>query len=247
MKLATYNIWESPAGMPHRFNQIIEEILSLDTDILCLQEVADIEMHNELASKGQFSFEHYQATAGVSIFSHFPIIATRDCEFATSTLLQLERKTLLVTNLHLPWKSALSRERAIVNIIEQTENIVADYTLLVGDFNCSENSSVHQFLLGDRSLMEHDAYFFDLAEAYAQISGEPPKATLNFKENPRWGTVEPYNTVQVNQRFDRILLKNPYPKATPHLKRCDIFGTQISAASGLAASDHYGVFVILNF
>jgi len=247
MKLATYNIWQSSVGMPHRFKQIIEEIVSLNADILCLQEVTDTKCHSLITMGGRFPFEHYQSQDGISIFSRFPIIATQDCEFATSTIIQAERKKLLVINLHLPWKSAIQRERAIVNIIEQTETIPSDYTLLLGDFNCSERSSVHQFLLGDRSLWEHDAYFFDLAEAYSQVTGEPPKATLNFKENPRWGAIDAPNTVQVNARFDWILLKNPYPNDTPQLAYCDIFGTRVSEVSGLSASDHYGVFAILQF
>lgn len=42
MKIATYNIWESPVGMPLRFVQIVNEIVNQNADIMCLQEVADI-------------------------------------------------------------------------------------------------------------------------------------------------------------------------------------------------------------
>ena len=41
MKLATYNIWDSPSGMPLRFTQIVNEIVNLDADIICLQEVTE--------------------------------------------------------------------------------------------------------------------------------------------------------------------------------------------------------------
>ena len=37
MRIATYNIWNSDAGMPMRFRQLIDEIVGADTDILCLQ------------------------------------------------------------------------------------------------------------------------------------------------------------------------------------------------------------------
>jgi len=39
MKIATYNIWDSEAGMPYREDQIINEINTLDSDIIVLQEV----------------------------------------------------------------------------------------------------------------------------------------------------------------------------------------------------------------
>ena len=111
----------------------------------------------------------------------------------------------------------------------------------MGDFNSSENSSIHRFLTNEQSLLGADAYYFDLAEAFAQISGTKPLATLNFRENPRWGIAEARNTIEVNQRFDWILLKNPYPAELPELKKCMLFGTEISKRTGLAASDHYGV------
>ena len=51
MKLATYNIWNSSAGMPLRFTQIVNEIVNLDADIICLQEVTDIPIYNALVLK----------------------------------------------------------------------------------------------------------------------------------------------------------------------------------------------------
>ncbi len=67
------------------------------------------------------------------------------------------------------------------------------------------------------------------------------------RENPRWSVVEAKNTVEVNQRVDWIMLKNPYPAGLPQLKACSLFGTDISEETGLAASDHYGVAAELEF
>ena len=67
--------------------------------------------------------------------------------------------------------------------------------------------------------------------------------TLNFRDNPRWGVAEPKNTIEVNQRYDWILLKNSYPQELPELKNCTLFGMKISQETHLAASDHYGVMV----
>lgn len=85
-----------------------------------------------------------------------------------------------------------------------------------------------------------------LATAYAETHGTHAAATLNFRENPRWGAGEA-NTMELNQRFDWILCKNPYPTALPVLRNCALFGTGVFGETHLAASDHYGVVAELTF
>lgn len=247
MKIATYNIWDSDTGMPMRFRQLTDEIIGIKADIICLQEVSDNEKHHNFSSLCRYDYSHWQAQTGLSILSRYPIDNTADFEYGTSAYIRLESKTLLVINVHLPWERASLREKAIVNIVEKTANIKADYTFLMGDFNSSENSSVYRFLTNDQSLLGADAYYFDLAEAFAEVSKTENLATLNFRENPRWGAVEPKNTIEVNQRFDWILLKNPYPAQLPELKHCMLFGTEIMEEINLTASDHYGIMVEMDF
>ena len=247
MKIATYNIWNSDTGMPMRFRQLIDEISEIKADIICLQEVSDCEKHDSFSKLCKYDYSHWQAETELSILSKYPIDKTVDFEYATSACIQLEGKRLLVINVHLPWEKVSSREKAIVNIVKNTANIKADYTLLAGDFNSSENSSIHRFLTNEQSLLGADAYYFDLAQVSAEMSGTKTLATLNFRENPRWDIVEPKNTIEVNQRFDWILLKNPYPAGLPQLKNCILFGTKISKETNLAASDHYGIMVEIEF
>ncbi|MCH5194766.1 MAG: endonuclease/exonuclease/phosphatase family protein [Oscillospiraceae bacterium] len=247
MKIATYNIWDSNAGMPVRFGQIIDEIAATKADIICLQEVSDREKCDSLSKKCGYDNSHWQAQAGLSVLSRYPIEKTYDFEYGTSACIQSDSKTLLIINVHLPWEKASLREKAIVDIIEKADSIKADYTLLMGDFNCSENSSVHRFLTNEQSLLGADAYYFDLAEVYAEISGTKASSTLDFRKNPRWGTAETKNTIEVSQRVDRILLKNPFPVELPELKNCVIFGSEVLKETGLAASDHYGVVAEIEF
>ncbi len=247
MRIATYNIWDSDAGMPMRFQQLIGEIIGVKADIICLQEVSSYEKHNTFSSLCGYDYSHWQAQAGLSILSRYPIDRSTDFEYGTSAYIQLEDKALLAINVHLPWEKASLREKAIVNIVDNIASIKADYTLLMGDFNSSENSSIHRFLTNEQSLLGADAYYFDLAGVSAELSGTNTLATLNFRENPRWGIVEAKNTIEVNQRFDWILLKNPYPVELPELKKCVLFGTEISKETGLAASDHYGIMVEIDF
>lgn len=247
MKIATYNIWDSDMGMPIRFRQLTDEISRIKADIICLQEVSDDEKHHSFSKLCGYDYSHWQTHTGLSILSRYPIDKTDDFEYGTSAYIQLKGKTLLVINVHLPWESASLREKTIVSIVKNTSNAKADYTLITGDFNSSENSSVHRFLTNEQSLLGADAYYFDLAEVSAERTGTKTLATLNFRENPRWGIAEPKNTIEVNQRFDWILLKNPYPAKLPELKNCMLFGTEIAKETGLAASDHYGIMIEIEF
>ena len=247
MKLATYNIWNSDAGMPIRFQQLSREIIESGADIICLQEVSEREKHDQFSIDCGYNYRHWQSKTGLSILSKYPMDQVIDFEYGISARIQVESKILHIINVHLPWEKASLREKVIVNIVKNITNANADFAFLMGDFNCSENSSVHRFLLNEQSLLGNDAYFYDLAEAFAEMTGKSAPATLNVRENPRWGVVQLRNTIEVNQRFDWILLKNPYPADFPILKDCSIFGTEISKETGLAASDHYGVIVEMEF
>lgn len=247
MRIATYNVWDSGMGMPARLGQLADEITGAEADVVCLQEVSSREWHDRLSALCGYGNAHWQAQTGLSILSRYPIHQTADLEYGAFARVQIEGKALLIVNVHLPWERASLREKAIVNIVERTADIEADYTLLAGDFNSSENSSVHRFLTGEQSLLGADAYYFDLAAAYAELCGTRAAATLNFRENPRWGAGGTKNTMEVNQRFDWILCKNPYPAELPILKGCALLGTGVSGETRLAASDHYGVVAELAF
>ncbi len=243
MKIATYNIWNSEAGMPFRLQQITNEIKKIQADIICLQEVANHEQHNHLTSACEYVCSYYQIQTGLSILSRLPIYKMEDFEFGTMASIKFGTKTILIVNVHLPWESAYSREKTIVNIVKKAQSQKDDFTFLMGDFNSSADSSVHRFLTNNQSLLESDAYFYDLAEAFSEITQTKIPPTLNFRKNPRWGVIQPKNTIEVNERFDWIMLKNPYPLEFPVLKECRLFGTEISEKTGLAASDHYGVWI----
>lgn len=247
MRIATYNIWDSDAGMPARFEQIIEEITKVDADILCLQEVADREKHDRIAELSGYSCSHWHKQAGLSIMSRFPIEDVFTDEFAAFACIAVEGRSVMTVNVHLPWDRISARERSIVAIVNRMSEINADYAFLAGDFNSAAGSSVHRFLRSEQSLLGADAYFFDLADVSAEINGVSPPATMNFRENPRWGAADIPNTLEINQRFDWIMLKNPYPMKMPILKACTIFGMKASSKTGLAASDHYGVAADMEF
>lgn len=247
MQLATYNIWNSSAGMPLRFTQIVNEIVNLDADIICLQEVTDIPIYNALVLQCKYPYFCYYPQAGLSVLSKLPIEESCELPYALVVRVTENHKNFALINIHLPWDSIIKQENAIVEIVEKIKQLRADYMFILGDFNNSENSSVYRFLKNEQSLQGCETYFLDLAEAFAEITETEIIPTLNFRENPRWGVYQKANTIEVSRRFDYIMLKNPYPEDFPILKEYGIFGREISQETGLAASDHYGVYAVLEF
>jgi len=247
MRIATYNLWDSPAGMPKRFWQQVNEIRRADADVLCLQECGSREIHERLAGQCGYPHGHFHEKAGLSILSRAPFLHAEDFDSFTLVSLQIEGSLLCVVNIHLPWDSVLRREEMIVHITDQISREMRDYTLLAGDFNSSADSSVHRFLKNQQSLAGQEAFFFDLAEAYAERMGTLPAATLDFRKNPRWGKLESPNTLETNLRCDWIMLQNAYPEPLPELKSCMVFGVETDAETGLCPSDHYGVAAELTF
>lgn len=244
--LATYNIWNSSEGMPFRGECVLSEISKVMPDILCLQEVKDRVLAEKVASKlgMNYYFANYPAdNEGICILSKYPVIE-KDSWMVDSNAqyvqIEYENKRIGVVNLHLPWDSVLKREKCITTIVTKLKDKKWDYLFVMGDFNCGDNSDVIRMMLGDCSIkgIEENPCFYDLASASAQLSNSCVKDTLNFRENPRFCN----NTVEVNQRFDRIFLCNTYPGTFPKLIECDIFGTKIYPEIEMAASDHYGVY-----
>ena len=252
MKIATYNIWNSKDGMPFRENHIFIELKNIDADIICLQEVRDKSMAEYIAKSLNYNhcfFENYcDESEGLAIISKIPFINTVSLFEKSNTIISthdLNGKKLCVANLHLPWNSELNREKQIIETVSLLDNEQYDYVILAGDFNCSETSDVNRFLSGECLLAgkESKHIWYDLALSYAERTQSKPDYTLNFIENPRFIN----NTIEVNSRVDRIMLRNTYPCDFPTLINCRIFGQKIYDETKLAASDHYGVLVEIDF
>lgn len=248
MKIATYNIWNSESGMPTRNQYIINEIRKVSADIICLQEVKNIQQAELIAQQAQYKYMFFDTynyeDEGLCILSKFPLyqqVSLLKNINVIYTSVMIEEEIIGIVNLHLPWDSALSRENQIVSAISHLEKEKWQYTFILGDFNCSNNSDVQRYLLGECTIKnsEVNPCFFDLAESYAELINIKAEHTLNFRDNPRFQK----NSIEKNQRFDRILLRNPYPAEFPVLKNCYVWGKQVYEDIALAASDHYGVLI----
>lgn len=252
MKIATYNIWNSENGMPYRENHIIDEILKVKADIICLQEVSGKVMAENIAGKAGYEycfFDHYEnEEEGLCILSKVPF---KECDSwlhktnAIYASFESNDKTVGIVNLHLPWDSVAEREREMADIVDMANHKKVDSLFLAGDFNCTDTSDVQRFLTGECLLSGNEAKprYYDLALAYSELVGKEPEYTLDFRKNPRFQN----NTIELNARFDRILLRNTYPREFPVLRNCVSFGQTVYEDIWLAASDHYGVVVEVDF
>jgi len=252
MKIATYNIWNSHDGMPYRTKHLAEEIEKINADIVCLQEVCDRKMAEDISKLNDYNFccfeNYFGENEGLAILSKSPFIRTVSLFGIANALIGLFEvccKKLCVVNIHLPWDSPIKREKQIIEIISYLEEEQFDYAILAGDFNCTETSDVNRFLLGECLLYgkESGHNWYDLALSYAERIMSKPDCTLNFTKNPRFSN----NTIEVNSRVDRIMLRNTYPMAFPKLKNCYVFGQKIYDDTKLSASDHYGVLAEIDF
>ena len=254
MRLATYNLWNDERGGDVRKKQLIAEILSANADVIGLQEVEPGLFRDRLA--GLYPHAVFRAYAGenegLALLSKYPVREevwlherpAYDGSAGLSVIIEAEGKSIAVTNLHLPWDSALRKERQIVAIDRHMREREADAHVLLGDFNGGLNSSVHRYLLGEQSLLgcEANPFWFELTSAYAALHDEPLRPTLDFARNPRWGGG---NTLETPVAADRIYIMNEANGA--ELRRVSVFGTAVSPEGGYAASDHYGVWADVAF
>lgn len=200
--------------------------------------------HYKLFDSLGYPYQFYKPQ--LSIYSKHPIVDTIDIEYAQLAVIQVGDHTISITNLHLPWKSILVKEKGIVNISNQVSRIKADYKVILGDFNCEQDSSVQQFLKAHQSLnqCEVDQYWTDLTDVAEENLGVKRINTLDLKHNPRWKGVE---LTDISSEYDKIYIQDSHPKPYMQLKGFGFFGTQVDEDSGWCPSDHYGVYADLEF
>lgn len=258
MKIATYNVWNENKGISNRFLQLEKEIEEVDADVIGLQEVTPFFYETYLKTNERYSYHVYgkyiDEEEGLAILSKYPICASRflheyqenGFSKALNVLLDVEGRKVSVTNLHLPWDSALEKERQICEIDRYIHTQLDENGLfvLLGDFNGGLNSSIHRYLVGEQSLngKESNPYWDELATGYSAISGEAVKATLDTINNPRWQGGKSAYPPTVMDRIYTLEYRYEFS-----LESVRIFGTEVSSENGFSASDHYGVVAEFEF
>lgn len=258
MRIATYNVWNENEGVGDRLEQILKEIRTVRADLIALQEITPQFYRNYLLNMSEYPYSEFgQYTGeeeGLAILSKYPFSS---CTFlhtdkiyknscALNVLIHMNNISISVTDVHLPWDSIKIKEEQIVAIDRfcHEQNALADYFIVLGDFNCGINSSVHRFMTGEQTIYGSEAnpYWYEVTSVYAAIKGQRLLPTLDCIGNPRWkGKAATY----APENFDRIYvmnIRNGY-----RFERVELFGTEVNPVNKLCASDHYGVMADITF
>ena len=258
MKIATYNVWYPNIDI--RAEQLILEINNIDADIIGLQEVP-LAFYNKLIENVKYShhasYLNDEEEMGLVILSKHPIFEEFslfeseefDNSIAHNVIIEHNGIKYSITNAHLPWDSVLAKEKQIVAIDRyiHSQKDKAHFFILLGDFNCTMESSVHHYLLGDQSLLacESKPYWNDLASVHAKLNNYDVVPTLDFVNNPRWGGK---NTNYIPDACDRIYIMESFNwDYVFKLGNVNVFGKEVSSKTGYAPSDHYGVLADVEF
>ncbi len=258
MKWATYNVWNENKGRGNRTLQILDEVCRTGADIIGLQEVTPDFYEKHLLRQVDYPYcvygKYLDEEEGLAILSRYPfdfsffLGTSKEYAYAAALhiILRVQGRRISFLNLHLPWDSARRKEEQILAIDRylHEQAALADYSVMLGDFNGSLNSSVHRYLLGEQTIdgMEAKPYWYELSSAYAVLHGIPLKPTLDFIHNPRW---KRKNTTDIPYAADRIYVMDGIHSVV--LKQVEQFGTEISPTTGLCASDHYGVMAYIEW
>ena len=258
MRIATYNVWNENKGFGDRTEQILDEISKVNADIIALQEITPWFYQEHLSKLKAYPYSEFgkyrNEEEGLAILSKYPIDS---CTFlhsdenyanscALNMVLNFDNLKISVTDVHLPWDSIRVKEKQIVaiNRFVQEQKEMADYFIVLGDFNCGINSSVHRFMLGEQTIYDNEAkpYWYEVSSVYAAVNGLQLLPTLDCINNPRWKGKAP---TYAPENFDRIYVmdvRNGY-----RFDNVELFGTEVNPVTNLCASDHYGVMADITF
>lgn len=258
MRIATYNVWNENKGIGNRIEQIIKEIRNVGADLIALQEITPQFYRNYLLNMSEYPYSEFgkytNEDEGLAILSKYPFInrtflhADRDYKHscALNVLIHINNIKISITDVHLPWDSIKIKEEQIVAIDRfcHEQSALADYFIVLGDFNCGINSSVHRFMTGEQTIYGSEAkpYWYEVRSVYAAIKGQSLLPTLDCINNPRW---KGKDATYAPENFDRIYVmdvRNGY-----RINRVELFGTEVNPVNYLCASDHYGVMADIEF
>jgi endonuclease/exonuclease/phosphatase family metal-dependent hydrolase len=266
-RIATYNVWNAKTNWPRRLSAIAEEIALLDADVVALQEApvnasprlplaAYLRQHTPYPHLLHLPYpgpaDKREWPEGLLFLSKHRMQQVRanwvgaestENSWGVRVVLQVQGVLLSVTNVHLDWRHAESRERHIVRIVRDViGSRPCDVEILCGDFNDDGDVPVLQFLAGEVALDDYRTCWRDLAAEWHAARGETAPVTMDFEHNPRWQgkTIRDHS-----KRFDRIYLRTTESASEPTVVATGLFGQEPRNSLSIVPSDHYGLFVDL--
>lgn len=255
IRVLTLNLWSDTGDVERRLSTVIPQIRALSPELIALQEVRQggrtsqaAALASALGHEWRFGCVDPESAGGPignAVLSRFPIRAedtlrlpsrrTHDPRNALRCDVETPAGRLVFISTHLSWEldaSATREEQAVVLDRWARERPGDLPTVMCGDFNCTPDSSVHQFLTGRTSLRGESTYWRD---AYQRRHPNSDGYT--------WSAKNPYaaRSVERNRRIDFVFvgpMREGGPGAILHARVV----LDLPTADGVYPSDHFGVF-----
>jgi endonuclease/exonuclease/phosphatase family metal-dependent hydrolase len=259
IRIVTINLWNSQRNPDARLEVMLPQLLALSPQIVALQEVRDVTGGRHQAEllaqalRGQFRFAAADIHSdggpiGNAVISRLPIVhheelklpseRSDDLRNALRCDIQTPAGRLPLISTHLSWElnAAPLREQQVVLLDEWAHEKPGEIpAVMCGDFNCTPDSLVHQFLTGRASLLGRGSYWRD---AYQRRHPHSDGFT--------WSARNPYvaRSIERNRRLDYVFvgpMRDDGPGAILHSRVV----LDLPNGDEVYPSDHFGVFVEL--
>jgi len=255
LRIVTLNLWNGQRDAARRMEVLVPQLLALHPHVVALQEVLEcprgVQQGRLIAEalRAEYRFGCVDAESeggpiGNAIVSRLPIRGDThislpgppgDRRGAMRCELDTEVGRVAVVTTHLTWEldGPQHREKQVLALDEFARaDPGATPTLLTGDFNCTPESLVHQFLTGRASLGGRGTYWRDSFQRRHPHS-----------DGFTWSARNPYvaRSVERNRRVDYIFvgpMQDDGPGAVLHARVV----LDLPGADEVFPSDHFGVF-----
>ncbi len=255
LRIVTLNLWNGQRGVERRMEVLMPQLLALQPHVVTLQEVLEsptgVQQGKLIASalRAEYRFGCVDECSpdgpiGNAIVSRLPIRGEShlklpgppgDRRGAVRCELETEAGRFSIVTTHLTWEldGPQHREQQVLVLDEFARaNPGPIPTVMTGDFNCTPDSLVHQFLTGRASLQARGTYWRDTFQRRHPHS-----------DGFTWSARNPYvaRSVERNRRVDYIFvgpMKDDGPGAVLHARVV----LDLPGADCVYPSDHFGVF-----
>jgi endonuclease/exonuclease/phosphatase family metal-dependent hydrolase len=256
IRVVTLNLWNDAANSRRRMEILLPQLLALQAQVVALQEVRrrrDESGQAEAIARAlsaEFRFAvvdpHSEGgPVGNALVSKLPILSQailplpggRPSDPRNALRCDLEtgdgRLPLITT--HLSWELDAStvREQQVVLLDEWARRDPGELpTILCGDFNCTPDSMVHQFLTGRAALLGRATYWRD---AYQRRHPRSDGFT--------WSARNPHvaRNVERDRRIDYVFVGPMHDRGPGAILHSRVV-LDMPDTDGTYPSDHFGVF-----
>lgn len=243
MNAVTLNTWGTYGPYQERWILLIEELMELDPDLICLQEVTECALIQKIKKSSRLRYFVFAQESALALFSKFPFHRESVIHYGTRSPNEQETRgaiiaeidfpqgAITVANTHLSWRAEdeevrLGQAHELIHLVKQ----VRHPSLLAGDFNASvESQTVREI---------KNAGLIDL---YKHVHPKSKACTWDNQNS----FIQTHSVKFPDRRIDFLFADKNF-LTRYNLVDCDLVFNK-PTASGLYASDHYGVLARFEF